>query len=180
MSDMERLRSLASLVKAKNDADREIAEVIGRPALQGHFGEHVAASVFGVALHDSATAKGSDGLFSGGPLAGKAVEIKYYPKNEGLLDMKTGAQPDFYLALTGPRKEPAASRGATRPWVIEAAYLFDAPALVARLTAKIGTATSVRQEFWSEAEVYPRSNPAFPLTEAQRDSLALFSEAAVG
>lgn len=113
-------------------------------------------------------------------MAGKTAEIKYYPKNEGMLDMKTGEQPDFYLALTGLRKEPASSRGATRPWVIESAYLFDAPALVAKLTAKIGTATSIRQEFWSEAEIYPRSNPAFPLTEAQREMLALFSEAAVG
>ncbi len=180
MSDLERMKSLAALVKQKNDADREIAEVIGRPALQGHFGEYVAAGVFGVALHDSAAQKGSDGRFSDGPLAGKTVEIKYYPKNEGLLDMKTGDQPDFYLALTGPRKEPAASRGATRPWVIESAYLFDAPALVAKLTAKIGTATSVRQELWREAEIYPRSNPAFPLTEDQRDALELFSEAAVG
>ena len=66
MSDLERMKSLAALVKQKNDADKEIAEVIGRPALQGHFGEYVAAGVFGVALHDSAAQKGSDGRFPTG------------------------------------------------------------------------------------------------------------------
>ena len=180
MSDLERMKSLAELVKRKNEADRKIAEVIGRPALQGHFGEYVAARTLGVALHGSAVQRGSDGKFAAGPFAGKTVEVKYYPKNEGMLDMKTSGQPDFYLVIAGPRKESTSSRGATRPWVIEAAYLFDAPALVRKLTAKIGTATSIRQALWSEAEVYPRRNPEFPLTEDQRAALALFKESAVG
>lgn len=179
MIDLEQMKSLAELVRRKNEADRKIAEVIGRPALQGHFGEYVAARTLGVELHGSAVQRGSDGRFASGPFAGKTVEVKYYPKNEGMLDMKTSGQPDFYLALTGSRKEPESSRGATRPWVIEAAYLFDAPALVRKLTAKIGTATSIRQEFWREAEIYPRHNSAFPLTENQRAALALFKEAAV-
>ncbi len=180
MSDLERMQSLAALVKQKNEADRKIAEVIDRPALQGHFGEYVASRIFGVALHGSATQKGSDGRFVNGTFAGKSVEIKYYPKNEGMLDMKTDRQPDFYLVVTGPRKEPTSSRGGTRPWVVEAAHLFDAPALVRKLTAKIGTATSIRREFWDEAEIYPRRNSAFPLTEDQRVALALFKEASVG
>ena len=180
MSDLERMKSLADLVRRKNEADRKIAEVIGRPALQGHFGEYVASRIFDVALHDSATQKGSDGRFAAGPFAGKSVEIKYYPKNEGTLDMKTDRRADFYLVVTGPPKEPASSRGATRPWVIESVCLFDAPALVAKLTVEIGTATSIRQNLWREAEIYPRHNPIFPLTEDQRAALALFKEAAIG
>ena len=61
MSDLERMKSLADLVKRKNEADRKIAEVIGRPALQGHFGEYVAARTLGanaarlLGLYDEAT-----------------------------------------------------------------------------------------------------------------------------
>jgi hypothetical protein len=40
---------------------------------------------------------------------------------------------------------------------------------------KIGVASSVRAQHWEAAEIYPRHNPAFPLTEEQRDLLALFS-----
>lgn len=180
MSDLERMQNLAELVKQKNRADGKIAEVIGRPALQGHFGEFMAAEILGIELHGSAVQKGSDGYFAGGPLAGGTVNIKYYPKNEGLLDMNVDGPPHFYLVLTGPRSAAVSSRGKVRPWVIEAVYLFEATSLEQRLTSKIGIATSVRREFWDAAEVYPRNNPAFPLTESQCETLALFSEASVG
>ena len=40
---------------------------------------------------------------------------------------------------------------------------------------KISEATSVRQEYWREAEIYPSTNnPLFPLTKAQVDMLELF------
>ena len=174
------MKHLASLIRHRNAVDKEIAAVIGRPAQTGHIGEFIVAQVFDVELHDSAVQKGSDGRFTNASHEGKTVEIKYYPKLEGLLDMKTDSQPDFYLVLTGPRATAVSSRGTTRPWVIESAYLFDAAALISRLTTKIGIATSVRREFWDEAEIYPRRNPNFMLTQAQRDTLALFTEAAVG
>lgn len=180
MSDMEQMKRLAELVKQKNRADREIAEVIGRPTITGHFGEFVASEIFGIELHGSAVQKDSDGRFVGGPVAGSTVQIKFYPKNEDSLDMKAGGAQDFYLVLTGPRNSAETSRGKTRPWVIEAVHLFEAADLERRLTSKIGIATSVRREFWDEAEIYPRNNPAFPLTESQREMLALFSEASVG
>ncbi len=180
MSGRELMNHLAALVKAKNDADNKVAEHIGRPALPGHFGEFVAAEIFGIALHSSAVHKGSDGNFTGAPHAGKTVDVKYYAKNEGVLDMKTDSPPHIYLALTGPRMWAESSRGTTRPWVIEAAYLFEATALTQKLTSKIGIATSIRRELWDEAEIYPRTNPAFPLTQAQRETLRLFSEASVG
>lgn len=173
----EPLERLATLITQRNAVDREVAAILGRPALQGHFGEFVASRVFGIALHDSAVQKESDGVFIDGPLAGRSVEIKFYAKREGLLDMKTAEQPDYYLVLTGPRVWEPTSRGQTRPWVIEAVYLFDGPALARSLTGKkIGTATSVRAHLWKEAEIYPRENPALlRLTQAQRDLLALFS-----
>ena len=180
MSELEQMKRLAELVRQKNLADGQIAKAIGRPALQGHFGEFMAARIFAIELHGSAVQKDSDGRFVGGPFSGRTVQIKYYPKNEHSLDMKAGGAQDFYLVLTGPRSTAETSHDKTRPWVIEAVYLFDAVSLTRRLTSKVGVATSVRREFWEEAEIYPCNNPAFPLTESQREMLALFSEASVG
>ena len=181
MSDLEQMQRLAELVRQKNHADGRIAEVISRPATTGHFGEFIASEIFGIELHDSAAERGSDGRFVSGPLSGKAVNIKYYTKNESTLAMDIGSALDFYLVLTGPRSAAATSRGKTRPWVIEAVYLFDASLLLRKLTSRIDPyATSVRREFWDAAEIYPRSNPSFPLTETQREMLALFSEGSVG
>lgn len=61
---------------------------------------------------------------------------------------------------------------------IDAVYLFDAAAVVAELRARgrrIGTASSVRDELWEAAEIYPRHNQSFPLSSEQRELLALFS-----
>ena len=168
------MERLASLIKRRNALDLAISEVLGRPALQGHFGEFVAARIFNIELHDSAAHKGSDGYFIDGPLSGKSVNIKYYPKREGLLDMNRDNHPDFYLVLAGPKSTAASSRGGHRPWLIENVYLFDAAALVDQLSVKIGTATSVRQNLWDGAEVYPCDNPSFQLSETQRDSLKMF------
>ena len=178
MSDGERLQHLASLVGQRNSLDARIAEALGRPALSGHFGEYVASAVFGIELHGSATEKGSDGVFTSGGLAGRRVEIKYYPLNESLLDLKVDGGPDFYLVMTGPRKAAGSSRGEARPWVIEAVYLFDGVGLVGELRErglKIGTATSVRREFWDAAEVYPRgNNPILEVSAEQGCLLGLF------
>ncbi len=180
MSDLEQMKRLAELVKQKNHADGRVAEFIVRPALPGHFGDFVGAEILGIELHASAVERGSDGRFAEGRLFGMTVNIKYYPKNEGLLDISIDGAPDYYLVLTGPRSAAVSSRGKTRPWVIEAVYLFETASLIGRLTTKIGIATSVRREFWDAAEIYPRDNPAFSLTPLQRETLALFSEASVG
>lgn len=117
-------------------------------------------------------------MFTSGGLAGRRVEIKYYPLNEGLLDLKVDGGPDFYLVMTGLRKAAGSSRGEVRPWVIEAVYLFDGVGLVGKLRergVKIGTATSVRREFWDEAEVYPKhNNPMLAVNADQAYLLGLF------
>ena len=115
MSDMEQMQRLAGLVKQKNGADRRIAEVIGRPTITGHFGEVVASEIFGIELHDSAAQKGSDGHFISGTHARRTVNIKYYPKHQGLLDMSVDDAPDYYLVLTGRRSAATTSRGKVRP-----------------------------------------------------------------
>jgi hypothetical protein len=129
-------------------------------------------------LEESASQKGLDGRFTHGQLAGRSVNIKWYAKREGLLDVTPDALPDFYLVLAGPKSAASSSRGEDRPWVIENVYLFDAPQLVRRLRSrgvKIGIATSVRQQLWDEAEIYPTArNTRLILSNAQRKLLAHF------
>lgn len=174
------LRRLAEMVRQKNAADRGVAEIIGRPALSGHFGEFVAAGIFGIELCRSATQEGYDGWFRGGALDGKTVNIKYYTKHDGLLDLKRENGPDYYLVLTGPAAEPEASCGQTRPWVIESVFLFQAAELLERLTVKIGIATSVRKSLWNDAKIYPCDSSLLPLEQSQKNMIALFGESAVG
>lgn len=177
---MDELSRLAELIKTRNAVASDIAAIIGRPAQIGHLGEYIAARIFGIELEESAAHKGSDGRFADGPLAGKTVNIKWYAKLEGLLDINPNAIPDYYLVLTGPRSAAASSRSGVRPWVIEAAFLFDADELVEALHrrgVKVGIATSVARQYWEEAEVYPsQHNLRLSLSPENRNLLALFGE----
>jgi hypothetical protein len=142
-------------------------------------GEYIAAGVFDIALHESASAAGSDGLFRHGPLAGKTVNIKLYGKDEGLLDLpREGVPADYTLVLTGPRSAAVSSKGTTRPVVITIVYLFDTNNLLATLRTKgvkIGVATSVRRHLWDAAEIFPKSGTHLVLNQSQRDLLARFA-----
>jgi hypothetical protein len=173
-----RLVRLAELIKKKNAIDGEIAAMVGRPAQVGHVGEYIAAQVFGIELNWSASQKGIDGYFTTGSLMGRSVNIKWYGKHEGLLDLTPEWPPDYYLVLAGPRSVAGSSRGAVRPWVIESMFLFDARSLIRVLQArgiKLGVATSVIGQLWNEAEVYPvQRNSLLTLSDEQRSMLELF------
>jgi hypothetical protein len=179
--DQDHLARLAALVKERNRVEVEIAAIINRPAQLGHVGEYIAAHIFDLTLHPSAANKGSDGHFNSGPVAGRSVNVKWYGKQEGLLDINLGGLPDYYLVLAGPRGAPVSSKGMARPWVINSVFLFDVPSLLQDLRAanvKIGIATSIRSAVWHAAEVYPVGrNATIPLSNAQRAQLMLFSEA---
>jgi len=84
---MPDLEELAHLLRQKNDVDGAIARLVGRPALIGHVGEFIAAHVFRIKLHGSATNTGSDGHFVSGELAGRSVNVKWYGKHEGIFDI---------------------------------------------------------------------------------------------
>ena len=177
VSKHKELELLSALIKERNSIEEKIAKIIGRPAERGHIGEFVAAEIFDIELHESATHKGSDGIFRRGSLAGRTVNIKSYGKRESILDMKRESPPDFYLVLTGPKTAAASSRGATRPWVISSVFLFDHHELVSRLKVKIGTATSVKRHFWDEAEIYPSPrNEDFIPTLEQHLMLEMFGD----
>ncbi len=175
----DNLRRLADLLRRHNAIGDEIAGVIGRPAERGHVGEYIAAHIFGITLEGSARKRARDGRFMAGALAGHTVNVKWYGKQEGVLDLHARGAPDYYLALTGAAGSAASSRGKTRPWVIQSVYLFDARRLLEDLRARgvrIRTGSSVRKALWTAAEVYPEShNAVLTLSQEQRDLLALFA-----
>ncbi len=175
---MQDLIQLAALIKQSNEITNQIAALIRRPAETGHMGEYIASKIFHITLAESASNKSIDGYFAEGALAGRSVNIKWYGKWEGLLDITTHVLPDFYLVLAGPKSAAVSSRGTTRPKVIEYVFLFNAAELAVSLTArkvKIGIATSVIQPLWLKAEVYPtQRNAVLVLSEEQRKILALF------
>ena len=173
---MEDLRRLANLIRKKTELEAEITGIIGRPAQIGHVGEFIASRVFHITLTPSATERGYDGHFREGPLKGASVNIKWYARQEGLLDIDMSRRANFYLVLAGPHGY--GPKGDPRPWLIKSVYLFDAPRLAAALTTrgvKMGIATSVKKADWEAAEIYPQpQNPLLQLSDEQRELLALF------
>ncbi|MET9227464.1 hypothetical protein [Lentzea sp. NPDC003310] len=164
------IRRVAGLIGERNRIDVALSACIRRPATPGHLGDWIAARIFGIALEPHAN-NAVDGWLADG----RTVNVRWYPKRESILDLHEDG-PEVYLVLTGPKSAAASSVGTSRPLVIEAVYLFDAAKLKVDLQGRrIGTATSVRAELWEAAEVYPRPSAAFPLTEDQRELLALFS-----
>jgi hypothetical protein len=170
------LKLLAALIKQRSLVDAEITATIGRPAHLGHLGEFIASRVFQISVLPSAAAKGYDGYFTQGPLKGRSVNIRWYARREGLLDLDPSGLADCYLVLAGPRGP--APTGDAPPWLIRSVHLFDASELAARLAARgvtMGIATSVTEAEWDRAEVYPDAvNPLLPLSDDQRRMLALF------
>jgi hypothetical protein len=174
MSSAE-LKAIAMLLRARNAIDERIADVVGRPVVHGHLSDWIAAQIFDIELEPAAN-KAIDGFFRSGPLAGRTVNIKHYTRNQGMLDMTDAEDLDTYLVMTGPRS--AGSKGVHRPWSIEHVFLFDAQGLYEALHAemrRIGVATSVRAEYWHQAEIHPVSrNANFPLSAEQTAALDEF------
>ena len=175
---MHKLEQLANIIKRKNAVDDEVAVITERPALIGHTGEYIASRVFDIELEESAVHKAVDGVFRNGKIAGRTVNIKWYGKLEGMLDITLETLPDFYLVLSGQKAVATSSRRFTRPWVISYVFLFNSRELIRDLQGrniKIGTATSIANKFWKSAEIYPaQMNNDLIVSEAQREAISLF------
>lgn len=173
------LAEAAALLRERNAIDAKLARLIRRPMTSGHLGEWIAALVFDIELEASAVAAGIDGRFRSGPLHDQSVNIKWYLKREGLLDTTESAALDYYLVLCGPPSAATSSQGTTRPWCIEAVFLFDSRQLRdEQITrgVKRGVASSVTKQQWAAAEIYPSSNNAqLNVTSQQADQLKLFA-----
>jgi hypothetical protein len=101
---VNRLDELTALIHERNSLEQRISAIIGRPASIGHLGEFIPSEVFGIRLAENANHKSIDGWFQRGPLAGRSVNVKWYAKHEGLLDMCVESGPDFYLVLAGSKQ----------------------------------------------------------------------------
>ena len=172
---MKDLEELAKLLERRSAVDSDIAKAIGRRAEKGHIGEYIASRIFGIRLHASASTKGSDGVFTTGPLAGMTVNVKWYTTDDSGADLPKSSGAKFMLVFSGggPTGE-----GPHRPLTIDSVYIFDEAEIMGRLRergVKIGPSASVRNADWEEAEVYPVGrSPILRLTEDQRRSLELF------
>jgi hypothetical protein len=137
--------------------------------------------VFDIELENSAASAAFDGRFASGPLRGRTVNVKWYLKREGLIDVTESDVLDYYLVLAGPAAPATRSRGGVRPWCLESVYLFDARNLLGELRergVKIGVATSVRAAQWAAAEIYPEQrNDALIVRPEQRFLLRQFAPA---
>lgn len=176
---MNKLSELAALLKERNEVDNKIAQIINRPALNGYIGEYIAAHIFDIELCESANAKGIDGFFSSGNLAGKSVNVKYYGKEEHILDLNSSAIPDYYLVLTGEKSKAMSSKGQTRPFVISSVFLFDGEELIKQLeknNVKIGVATSVKSYLWEAARIYPVQIESEIIAENRISLLSFFGK----
>jgi hypothetical protein len=100
------------------------------------------------------------------------VNVKWYLKQDSVLDMTTSPTLDYYLVMTGP---PPDGKG-IRPWVIESVYLFDAHQLLAEVVTRgvnVGMATSVRHHQSEEARIHTGTSTVYPLSEEQQKLLEL-------
>lgn len=172
------LEKLSRLLTEMNSLGNRISEITHRPATIGHTGEYIASRVFDIELESSAAAKGHDGVFMSGKLAGSVVNIKWYGKLEHMLDLNPEAVPDYYLVMTGPKSQLQSSRGGIRPWVINYTFLFHGPELLTDLKTrgvKIGMATSVQKHKWQAAEIFPNQrNMFFRMTNEQMEMIFQF------
>ena len=176
---MTELEHLAKAISKQNSASARVASIIGRPALRGHIGEFIASRVFNIKLHESASEKGSDGVFLDGVLAGSTVNVKFYGKHESLLDISEDSLPDVFLVLTGTKGSATSSSGQVRPICVEYVFLIPGAEALADAQSRnvsIGVATSFPNAFWDEREVYPSSrSKELDLTRDQIPLLKLFS-----
>ncbi len=167
----------AALLRERNAIDVELARLIHRPMTSGHLGEWIAAQVFDIELEASAVAVGIDGRFRCSPLPGSTVNIKWYLKREGVLDTTESTELDYYLILTGPPSPAVSSKDTTRPWCIEAVYLFEARQLRSEQVArgvKSGVASSIIRQQWEAAQIYPSAtNPQLTVTPQQAEQVSI-------
>lgn len=175
MSDLARL---AELLHARNTVESNIANLLNCSANLSSVGEYIAANIFGITLIPSAQHSEFEGIFAHGQLAGKTVDIQWYPRREGFMNIHPQRSPDFYLVMAGPRQESSTTRALVNPWLITSVHLFESSELLAALHERgvqIGSHTSIINQFWERSEIFPQlHNQSLLLTDEQRQLLQMF------
>jgi hypothetical protein len=111
-----KIEQIAELLRERNAIDEKVAKIISRPMTAGNLGEWLAARIFGIELEPTAVTAAFDGRFTSGHLRGRTVNVKWYLKREGVLDMTKSETLDYYLVLTGPTSAALSSRGRAPGW----------------------------------------------------------------
>lgn len=175
---MSNLARLAELLHARNTVESNIANLLDSAVNLDTVGECIAATIFGITLVPSAQHREFVGIFANGALAGRTVDVQWYPRREGVMYIHSNPVPDYYLILAGPKQESSTARALVNPWIITTVYLFDGYQLLTALRERgvqIGSHTSVIHQIWERAEIYPmQQNHLLSLTAEQRQLLHLF------
>lgn len=175
---MSNLPRLAELLRARNTIESNIANLLGSGTSQNIVGEYIAASIFGITLIPSSHHSEFAGIFSTQPLIGQTVDIQWYARREGFLNVHNLPAPAYYLVLAGPKQESSTTRALVNPWLISSVHLFASDELLVALHERgvqIGSHTSVINQLWERAEIFPvQYNKTLILTSEQRQLLQLF------
>lgn len=175
---MPDLSRLAELLRARNTVESNIANLLKCEVDLNIVGEQIAASVFGIRFMPTSVPGQSVGTFTRESLTGKTVDVRWYLRREGFLNIHTDPAPDYTLALAGPKLDPSEARAFVNPWIITSAYLFHMPELLNTLRVRgvrIGPRVSVNSHLWEQAEIFPNSpNSTLVLSNEQRQLLQLF------
>ena len=175
---MTNLPRLAELLRARNTVESNIANLLGSNVNLSTVGEYIAATIFTITLISSTQNNEFTGIFASQSLRGKTVDVQWYPRREGFLNVHAESTPDYYLVLAGPKQESSTARALVNPWLISSIHLFSAPELLIALRERgvqIGSHTSVINQLWERTEIFPaQHNSALVLTEEQRLLIQLF------
>ena len=181
---MEELRRLAELVRKRNQKAGRISSIFRQPDQPEKVRERIASRVFGIEISSGPGEKVISGHFTEGKLAGNAVNIKWYARNDGRLSMQENPLPDFYLVLTGPKTGKEGSTAAISLWTLDYVYLFRTEVIMGQLRlrgAEPSETTRIRRRDWNRCELYPESRCSYlNLSDAQMEMLKLFSSDSVG
>ena len=175
---MSNLPRLAELLHARNTVESNIANLLGNSVNLSTIGEYITATIFHITLIPSTQHHEFAGIFASQPLRGKTVDVQWYPRREGFLNVHTESTPDYYLVLAGPKQESSTARALVNPWLISSVHLFNTPELLTALRERgvqIGSHTSVINQLWERAEIFPiQHNSSLILTEEQRALIQIF------
>jgi hypothetical protein len=176
---MTNLARLAELLRARNTVESNIANLLSSSVSLSTVGEQIAAQIFRITLIPSAHHNEFAGIFASQPLAGQTVDVQWYPRREGFLNIHSEPAPDYLLVLAGPRPESSTTRALVNPWLITSVHLFHVQELLVALRERgvqIGSHTSVINQLWERTEIFPvPRNQLLTLTEEQHRLLQLFA-----
>ena len=169
------IRRLSKKLNQRNDLDFAIHEdYIAKPVTTGNLGEYIASKIFDIKLQESGSTKSFDGEFRSGALVDKTVNIKWYTVRRNILALHKDRTPNYYLVLSGP-KFAGSSKGVFYPLSIENVYLFKTDDLFDALKVPIGNPTSIKQQLWDDAEIYPNNkSQEIEITDQQIKDLENF------